>query len=327
MRYLARKLIMFIFTLWAAITLNFVLPRLMPGSPVNAALLRLAASGYHITNATKRAIEVQLGVPNTSEIVQYWDYLGSIIHLRFGMTYSVTDVSVMKAISVAAPWTIALVGTATLLAFVIGTLLGVYAGWRRQSRIDQWVTTLSTFFSAFPPFWVGLLLLYVLGFKYHWFPLVGGYNPGAVPTLSWSFLGDAIYHSVLPAFTLVVTSLAGWVTGMRNNMINALGEDYVTFAQANGLSGRVIALRYVARNALLPNVTGFGLALGSVIGGSVLVESVFGYPGVGSLLLLAVDNRDYPLMQAIFLLITVCMLVAIFVVDILYGWLDPRVRA
>ncbi|MCL5053967.1 MAG: ABC transporter permease, partial [Gammaproteobacteria bacterium] len=128
------------------------------------------------------------------------------------------------------------------------------------------------------------------------------------------------------AVTLVVTSLAGWVLGMRNNMINTLGEDYVLFAEANGLRDRTIALLYVARNALLPNVTGFGLALGAVIGGSVLVESIFGYPGIGSLLLLAVNNRDYPLMQAIFLLITVSMLVTIFVVDLLYGLLDPRVR-
>ncbi|MHB8293511.1 MAG: ABC transporter permease [Acidimicrobiales bacterium] len=326
MRYLVRKVGIFLLTLWAAVTVNFVLPRLMPGSPVQAALQKLAATGQPITNATKRAIEIQLGLPRTSEIVQYRDYLVNIVQFKFGMTYSITDESVARAIATAAPWTLVLVGTTTVLAFTIGTLLGVFAGWRRQTRVDEWVTMSSTFFSAFPPFWLGLLLLYFLGFRLHWFPLVGGYRPGVSPRLTWSFLGDAFVHSVLPALTLVVTSLAGWVIGMRNNMINTLGEDYVTFAEANGLRARIVAVLYAARNALLPNVTGFALALGAVVGGSVLVESIFGYPGLGNLLYNAVINRDYPLMQAIFLMITVGMLVAIFVVDLLYGWLDPRVR-
>jgi peptide/nickel transport system permease protein len=324
--YFGRKLLTFVVTLWAAVTLNFVIPRLMPGNPVQAALTKLAASGMTVTNATRRAIEVQLGLPHTSIVTQYGDYLVNIARFRFGMTYSITDESVAHAILTAAPWTIALVGTTTVIAFVVGTLLGVFAGWKRQTQLDSWVTMSSTFFSAFPPFWLGLLLLYFLGFRYHVFPLTGGYTPGATPSLTLSFLGDAFVHSVLPAVTLVVTSLAGWVLGMRNNMINTLGEDYVVFAEANGLRERVVALLYVARNALLPNVTGFGLALGAVVSGAVLVESIFGYPGVGNLLLLAVTNRDYPLMQAIFLMITVSMLVLIFLVDMLYGLLDPRVR-
>lgn len=326
MLYFGRKLLTFVVTLWAAVTLNFVIPRLMPGNPVQAALTKLAASGMTVTNATRRAIEVQLGLPHTSIVTQYGDYLVNIARFRFGMTYSITDESVAHAILTAAPWTIALVGTTTVIAFVVGTLLGVFAGWKRQTQLDSWVTMSSTFFSAFPPFWLGLLLLYFLGFRYHVFPLTGGYTPGATPSLTLSFLGDAFVHSVLPAVTLVVTSLAGWVLGMRNNMINTLGEDYVVFAEANGLRERVVALLYVARNALLPNVTGFGLALGAVVSGAVLVESIFGYPGVGNLLLLAVTNRDYPLMQAIFLMITVSMLVLIFLVDMLYGLLDPRVR-
>ena len=326
MRYFARKVGFFLLTLWAAVSLNFVLPRLMPGSPVSAALLKLSANGVVVTNATRRAIEIELGIPHTSLITQYWYYLGNIVQLKFGMTYSITDESVRRAILAAAPWTLVLVGTTTVIAFVTGTLLGVYAGWRRQTRVDSVVTMGSTFFSAFPPFWLGLLLLYFLGYHFHVFPLVGGYSAGLTPRLTPGFLADAAVHSILPAITLVVTSLSGWVIGMRNNMINTLGEDYVVFAEANGMRDRAIALLYVARNALLPNVTGFGLALGAVVGGSVLVESIFGYPGVGSLLLLAVTNRDYPLMQAIFLMITVSMLVAIFVVDLLYGLLDPRVR-
>ena len=202
----------------------------------------------------------------------------------------------------------------------------MYAGWRRGKAADSTVTIGATFFAAFPPFWLGLLLLYLLAFRFGVFPLKGGYNEGATPSFSWPFLRDAIVHSVLPAATLAITTLSGWVFGMRNNMINTLGEDYVTFAEANGLRSRTVALLYAARNALLPNVTAFGLSLGAVVGGSVLVEGVFSYPGLGNLLYIAVSNHDFPLMQALFLVITVSMLVAIFIVDLLYVRLDPRVR-
>jgi peptide/nickel transport system permease protein len=326
-RYILRKVTLFILTLWAAITLNFILPRLMPGSPVDAALAKLASAGVPITNAEKAAIEAQLGAPHTSIFVQYGDYLRNIALLRFGTSYSYPTQTVAQTVGKALPWTVMLVGTTTVFAFVVGTLLGVYAGWHRAKFADSSVTIGATFFGAFPPFWLGLLLLYWLSFKFGWFPLKGGYSPGVTPNWSLSFLGDALDHSVLPGLTLAITTLSGWVFGMRNNMINTLGEDYVTFAEANGLRSRTIALLYAARNALLPNVTAFGLALGAVIGGAVLVEGIFSYPGVGGLLFTSVINHDYPLMQALFLVITLSMLVAIFIVDLLYVRLDPRVRS
>jgi peptide/nickel transport system permease protein len=326
MRYVLRKVALFVVTLWAAITLNFALPRLMPGSPVDAALAKIASTGQQITNAQRQAIEVQLGVPHSSVFSQYGQYWKNIVTLNFGRSYSFPSETVTHTIGRALPWTLALVGSTTIIAFVIGTLLGVYAGWRRGTASDSTVTIGATFFAAFPPFWLGLLLLYVLAFKFNVFPLKGGYNEGATPAFSWPFLRDAIFHSVLPAATLAVTTRAGWVFGMRNNMINTLGEDYVTFAEANGLRSRTVALLYAARNALLPNVTAFGLSLGAVVGGSVLVEGVFSYPGIGNLLYIAVSNHDFPLMQALFLVITVTMLVAIFIVDLLYVRLDPRVR-
>jgi len=325
-RYVLRKVVLFLITLWAAVTLNFVLPRLMPGSPVDAALGRLAQSGVPVTEAQRRAVEVQLGVPHTSPLTQYGEYWNSIVHLRFGNSYSFPTETVAQTIGKALPWTLVLLGVTTVVAFVIGTLLGVYAGWRRGRVADSSVTLGATFFAGFPPFWLGMLLLYLLAFKYGWFPIKGGYEAGSTPSLSPAFLADAARHSVLPALTLAVTTLSGWVFGMRNNMINTLGEDYVTFAEANGLRSRTVALLYAARNALLPNVTAFGLSLGAVVGGSVLVEGVFSYPGLGNLLYIAVSNRDFPLMQALFLVITVSMLVAIFVVDLLYARLDPRVR-
>jgi len=324
--YILRKVVLFIITLWAAITLVFILPRLMPGSPVDAALGKLASAGVPITNAERAAVEAQLGAPHTSLIAQYGDYWKSIATVRFGTSYSFPSQTVALTIGKALPWTLFIVGTTTVLAFVIGTLLGVYAGWRRGKLADSSVTIGATFFAAFPPFWLGLLLLYLLAFRFGIFPIKGGYNEGATPSFNWPFIRDAIVHSVLPAATLAVTTLSGWVFGMRNNMINTLGEDYVTFAEANGLKSRTIALLYAARNALLPNVTAFGLSLGAVVGGSVLVEGVFSYPGLGNLLYIAVSNHDFPLMQALFLVITVSMLVAIFVVDLLYVRLDPRVR-
>lgn len=326
MRYAIRKGGLFLLTLWAAITFNFILPRLMPGSPVDAALAKFASTGQPITNAQRAAIEAALGVPHGNLLSQYGSYLANIATLNFGASYSYPTQDIRTTIAQALPWTLVLVGTTTVVAFVGGTLLGIYAGWRRGTKRDAGITAGSMLLGGFPPFWLGMLLLYVVAFKLGWLPLNGGYTQGLTPSWSPVFLGDAAAHSILPAITLALTTLYGWVFGMRNNMINTLGEDYVVFAEANGLRARTIALRYAARNAMLPNVTAFALSFGGVVGGSVLVEGVFGYPGVGNLLYTAVINRDYPLIQALFLIITVSMLVAIFVVDLIYVRLDPRVR-
>jgi peptide/nickel transport system permease protein len=316
---------MFVLTLWAAITLNFVIPRLMPGSPADAALAKFAGQGA-VSPAQRQAIEAMLGLPHGSLLSQYGSYLADIIQFHFGLSYTYFPESVGSVIGQALPWTLVLVGVATVISFVTGTLLGVAAAWRRGKALDALATVGSSFSSAFPYFWTALLLLFAFGFTLGWFPIKGGYSAGATPQLTPSFLGDAAYHSVLPAITIIVSVLGGWVLSMRNNMITSLGEDYVTFAEANGLPGRTVALRYAARNALLPNMTLFALALGLVVSGSILTEYVYGYPGVGYLLGNAISNRDYPLLQALFLIITVSVLVANFLVDMMYTWLDPRVR-
>lgn len=325
MRYFLRKILLLLLTAWAAITLNFMLPRLMPGSPADAAIAKLSQNGP-VTDATRAAIEAQLGVPTGNILAQYVDYLGRIIRLDFGVSYTFFPQSVADLVMTALPWTIVMVGTVTILAFIIGTLLGTVAAWRRGSWADTFPTVVGSFTSAFPYFWTGLLLLYFLGYVMRWFPTSGAYRASAVPNLSLEFLADAGYHSILPGLTILITALGGWILGMRNSMINVLGEDYITFAEANGLRGRTVALRYAARNAILPNLTSFGMALGTVVGGSLLVETVFNYPGVGYLLYNAVTNQDYPLMQALFLIITVSVLIANFTVDIAYGFLDPRTR-
>jgi len=325
MRYVLRRLGLLVLTLWAAVTLNFVIPRLMPGSPTDAAIAKLAQNGP-VTPAVQAAIEAQLGVPGGSWWNQYVDYLGNVLTLDFGVSYTFFPQQVSGLVAGALPWTLVMVGLVTVLAFVLGTLIGVGAAWRRGTWVDSLPTVGGSFLSAFPYFWTALLIVFFLGYVAGWFPTSGAYSATATPNLSWQFLGDALYHAALPAATILLTSLGGWILGMRNAMINTLGEDYVTFAEANGLRGRTVAVRYAARNAILPNLTGFGMALGGVVGGSLLVEQVFAYPGVGYLLYNAVTNQDFPLMQALFLMITVSVLVANFLVDILYGILDPRTR-
>jgi len=324
-RFVLNKVGLLALTLWAAITLNFLLPRLMPGSPADAALARLAQNGP-VSPDTRAAIEAQLGVPTGGMWDQYLGYLGSVARFDFGVSYTFFPQSVAGLVTAALPWTIILVGLVTIVAFIFGTLLGVLAAWKRGTWLDMLPTVGGTFASAFPYFWTALLLVFFLGYVGGVFPTSGAFSRAATPEFTLAFLGDALYHAILPATTILITSLGGWILGMRSTMINTLGEDYVTFAEANGLRPRTVALRYAARNAILPNLTSFGLALGAVVGGSLLVERVFAYPGVGYLLYTAVTNQDYPLMQALFLIITISVLLANFIVDILYGILDPRTR-
>jgi peptide/nickel transport system permease protein len=324
-RYILGRIGLFVVTLWAAVTVNFILPRLMPGSPADAAIAKLAQNGP-VTPAMRASIEAQLGVPGGSLWSQYVDYLSQVIHFDFGTSYSYFPQSVSSLISAALPWTLILVGSVTIIAFIIGTALGALAAWKRGTWVDTVASAGSQFASAFPYFWTALLLLFFLGYVLGIFPTSGAYGASSTPNWSWEFFGEVLSHAALPALTILITSLGGWIIGMRNTMVNTLGDDYVTFAQANGLHPRTVALRYAARNAILPNLTSFGLVLGGVVGGSLLVETVFNYPGMGLLLFHAVTNQDYPLMQALFLMITASVLVANFIVDILYGVLDPRTR-
>jgi peptide/nickel transport system permease protein len=224
------------------------------------------------------------------------------------------------------PWTITLVGTATLIAFFVGTALGIMAGWRHGGWLDRALPGLM-FFQAMPYFFLALILLELFAVRTHVFPLGQGYTGGLIPGWHWDFISSAIYHSLLPAFTIVIASVAGWMLQMRNLMLTTIGEDYVLAAQAKGLPDRRVIWTYATRNALLPQLQGFGLALGFVVSGAIVMEIVFSYPGIGLLLLNAVTSNDFPLMQAIFLVITFAVLVANFVVDLIIVAADPRARA
>ncbi len=326
MRYIARRLVFYLVALWAAITLNFAIPRLIPGDPASGFLATHRQQFEGVPNALQ-IIEAELGVSHDPMLVQYWHYLVNLAHGDLGVSTSYYPASVATVIAQSLPWTIFLVGLAVVIAFVIGTGIGVLAAWRRGGFLDNFLPPLTLLTSSFPFFFLALLLLYALGFQLQWFPLGHAYSSGTVPNLSLSFIGDALYHAVLPALSIVIVTIGGWLLGMRNTMINTLSEDYISMAQARGLHDRRVMLAYAARNAILPQITGFALSLGYLVGGQVLIESVFSYPGVGFTLFQAIGNQDYPLIQTLLLIITVCVLVANLITDLLYTRLDPRARA
>jgi peptide/nickel transport system permease protein len=225
-------------------------------------------------------------------------------------------------------WTLGLVGIVTVLAFILGTGLGIVSAWRRGGKLDSIVPPVFVITSAIPYFWVGMVLVLIFALTLHWFPAQGGYYVTTdTPGLNLTFFQDVLNHAFLPAVALLITTIGTWILTMRNTMITTLAEDYVRMARAKGLPSWRIMLDYAARNAILPNLTGFAMSLGFVVSGAILIEYVFNYPGVGYMLLQAVSGEDYPLMQALFLLITVTVLVAILAADILTAILDPRTRA
>ncbi|MFI9815400.1 ABC transporter permease [Saccharothrix variisporea] len=326
MRYYARKLAFYLVAFWAAVTLNFFIPRLMPGNPVDILMAKLAQRGGTVDPAARRAYELLLGSGSDESLLsQYFAYLGTMFRGDLGVSVSSFPTPVSEIIADALPWTLVLVGIATFLSFALGVVLGTLVGWRRGTWLDSLVPA-TTVLAAVPYFWLALILVALLASGLGWFPLLGGYDVVLSPGWDLEFLGSAVYHGTLPALTIVLSSVGGWLLGMRNMMVSTTSEDYVLTAKAKGLRDSRIMIRYAARNAVLPSVAGFAISLGFVVAGSIITEQVFSYPGIGSKLLQAVQNNDYALMQGIFLVITVAVLGANLVVDLLYAVIDPRTR-
>ena len=325
MRFVLRRLGFFLLTLWVALTLNFALPRLMPGNPALAAIANHKGA---ISPQALKALEAQFGLDtHQSLITQYVHYLGDLASGNFGVSLTTQPgTSVSQIVLHAIPWTLGLVGVATVLAFILGTLIGIVGAWRRGGRLDSILPPIFVIMTVIPYFWLGLVLILIFGIKLNWFPYIFSYDYTMTPAFSWSFISNVLDHAVLPSFTLLVTTIGTWILTMRNTMITTLAEDYVRMARAKGLPGWRVMLDYAARNAILPNLTGFAMSLGFVVSGAILIEYVFNYPGVGFMLLQAVQGEDYPLMQALFLLITVAVLVAILIADLATALLDPRTR-
>lgn len=327
MAYFVRRISFFLLTLWAAVTLNFAIPRLQPGDPAEAIVRRLTGRNAAVDPNQIEAVRVMLGINTDASLgEQYVDYLGTVVRGDFGVSYAYFPYTVTHMIRQTLPWTVILVGVTQIIGFAVGTALGTWAAWKRNGLFDSIASIGGTFLGTLPFFWIALLLVWIFAFELRWLPEGGGYGGDATVGWNWAFVVDAVKHSLLPALSILITAPIGWMFGMRNNMVQILGEDYTRLARAKGLKPSRIAFWYGARVAILPNVTGLALALGGILGGTVLVESVFNYPGMGRLLFESLNNRDYPLMQTLFLFTTVGVLLANLLADMLYGWLDPRVR-
>ena len=324
MRFILRRLGFYLIAFWVSITLNFLLPRFMPGDPVSRMFAR---TQDRMQPEQIEALRKLLGVDSRPIWEQYADYLHNMATGQMGVSISRFPTPVTEVIASQVGWTLLLGGTALVIAAVVGNLLGILAAWRRGGAIDSALPPFLIFIGSFPYFWLSMGALYLFGVTLGWFPIRHAFSDTIEPSFSWDFMSDVGMHLVLPALTIVLVSLGGWMLGMRNTMIATNAEDYITMAEAKGLRPGRIMFRYAARNAMLPSVTSFGMSLGFVVGGALLTEVVFAYPGVGYQLLNAVQGLDYPLMQGLFLTITAAVLLANFLVDILYVRLDPRVRA
>jgi peptide/nickel transport system permease protein len=321
--FIVRRLSFYVVAVWVAITVNFAIPRVMPGNAVDTMLAKfpnLDASSLH-------ALQAEFGTHTHGSLVtQYFAYLGDLAHGNLGISVNEYPAKVTTIIAQTLPWTLALVGTATIISFLLGTVLGVLAGWRRDGRLDRSLP-IFTFLQATPYFFLALVVIQLFALKWRLFPFGQGYALGLRPGWNWSFISSAVDHSILPALTIIATSMAGWMLQMRNVMITTISEDYVLVAQAKGLAPRRVMFTYAARNAILPNIAGFALSLGFVVAGALVMEIVFSYPGVGLTLYNAVTSNDYPLLQGIFLVISLAVLLASLLADVIYMLADPRTRA
>ncbi|CAH1687873.1 Peptide/nickel transport system permease protein [Hyphomicrobiales bacterium] len=327
-RLIVRRLVMVLAVVWAAGTINFFIPRISPKNPIAEKLTQMAGtSGVDPTKIKEmaEAFNVKFGLDKPLW-QQYLSYLHDVFTLDFGQSITQYPVRVSALIGAAMPWTIGLMVTTTLIAFILGTLLGAAAAWKRDSRILQILSPLMMVFSAIPFYLIGLVLIYFFAAKLGWFPLSGGYGIISIPDWSWDFALEVLYHSVLPALSIIIASIGTWAIGMRGMMVTVEGEDYMTFADAKGLRPGRLFLRYGMRNAVLPQVTALALYFGQIVTGAVLVEIVFAYPGVGTLLLDSIKLYDFPTIYGIVFILTLTVALSMLIVDLIYPLLDPRVR-
>jgi peptide/nickel transport system permease protein len=326
MRWFARRLLFYVFAIWVAVTVNFLLPRLMPGDPLAGLMQHMTPAQLAANPGVINTYKAILGGGNKSIWQDYITYLHRIVHFNFGISTSNYPTPVSEVVGRTLPYSIFLVGVAFLLAFIIGTTVGMIAAWRRGGTVDNVFVSAFMAVGAFPAFFTALLALYFLGLKAGWFPIQHAYDTALTPGFNWAFLSSAFRHAQLPMLVIIAAYAGGWVLNMRTVMINTIGEDYVTMAQAKGLSDRRVMTLYAGRNAILPPLNGFAALFASAVGGLVFIEFIFSYPGVGWTLQQAVLGNDYALAQALLVVLSVCVIVANLIMDILNLILDPRLR-
>ena len=352
--YIVRRFFFYLLAGFMAISLNFFIPRLMPGDPAS---IMFAQFRGKMKIEQLQALKQTFGFPEAEPFVDLngnlkWDrneqftdwnnnkkydskpsslenyvsYIKSLFRGDLGISISHFPQKVTEVISTGLYWTLFLAGISLVISFILGTVIGIYLAWYRDQKLDSILLPSLSFLGAFPYFWIAMFLLYYFGFKLDVFPIRHAYDQSLMPSFSFEFIISVLYHSILPAFTMIFVSLGGWMLSMRNNMISTLGSEYINYAKAIGYNKKILMFNYAARNALLPNITGFGMALGFILSGALMTEMIFSYPGQGYLLLQAVRAQDFPLLQGIFLTITFSVLVSNFIVDIIILILDPRVR-
>jgi peptide/nickel transport system permease protein len=324
MNYIAKRTAQAVFTVFAVMSLTFGLIRILPGGPTDFLRARLIRQG----GLSRAQINQRIGAltnvnPDKPLFFQYVDYMTSILQGDFGTSTWYGD-PVSGILLDAIPWTVFLMASSLSLMFVIGVTLGAFMAYREGSKFDVSSTVVSLVLNSTPYYVVALLFIAFLGYRWQLFPTGGRYASELSPGFSVAFIASVLYHGALPITSLAITGFGGWALNMRGNSIRVLGEDYLRVARLRGLSESRIALRYVARNAILPMYTGLLIAIGGVFGGSIILEQIFSYPGVGYYLIRAIGQRDYPVMMGGFLIITIAVVIGIYIADLTYGWVDPR---
>jgi len=324
--YVIKRFAMFLLTVWLGTTLIFIIPRLIPGDPVQAMIGRMVTSGANVQNASQLIASYQerFGL-NQPILVQYFKFLYNSLTFNYGYSLAFFPSRVDEMIGRGILWTLGLLFSALVISFVIGNIFGALLAWRRTPRLAKWLLPISLTFTSIPAYMVGLLLLFVFAFRLNWLPFSGNYDPGLAAGWNWAYISSVIRHAFLPALSIVLVNMGSWALGMRGMMITTDGEDYMILAEAKGLSPTRIFFLYGIRNAILPQITALGVALGSLAGGSVLVEMIFTYPGIGYLLYKGILNSDYTLIQGIVSYVIIGVSLAVLILDLTYPLIDPRI--
>jgi len=326
--YLIRRVIFLLFVIWVAATITFFIPRLSSRNPVRERFVELARTGGFSPQDLEKIVESynkKFGLDKPL-VEQYVVYMGSLLQGDLGVSLNKYPKTVSELIWEALPWTIALLAIATIVSFFLGNLVGALGAWPRSPKWVRGLTAPLIIMQGVPPYLLGLLLIFFIAFRLKLLPLGGAYTIGTKPELSLEFLLDVARHQILPALSLILASLGGWALGMRGMGITIQGEDYVNFAEHKGLAPRTIFKDYYVRNAILPSVTGLALAFGTLVTSGILVETLYGLPGLGSILGAAIAANDFPVIYGITLFIIIGIALLMLLVEILYPLLDPRIR-
>jgi len=327
--FLLRRLAKALFSIWLVTSITFFVIRAMPGNAVDVLIQELTNQGMSPEDARNQAAALMNLDVDQPLAIQYVEYLGNTLRGDLGSSYKSAGLSVTDMIVQVLPWTLFSVGLALLITFVLGVALGAIMAYRRDTWIDHLLSNIAATLDAISPYLIGLLAILLFGITWKWVPIMemrGAMSPGIKPEFTLEFLADIFMHVRILLLVYVLSSIGSWMLQMKSNTVATLGEDYVTVARARGLTDGRILTAYVGRNATLPLFTRLAISVGFIVGGSVLLETLFTYRGVGFLLARSISERDYPVMQGVFLIITASVVVSNLLADYVYGWLDPRVR-